>query len=689
MSRIKSGPAAALARLAHEDVLDVPDSHSSARAPAGAVAAIPGLGLKRSAVFAAVHARALEAAADAEASSPDDAAARGRARRLLGRRAEAAADLDAACRAGAARAREWRAESLIASEPEKALALLDESRRAGADGPAAPCRRAAALLALGRAADALAALSGAPAELYIGHVLRVRALEALGRRAEAAAAAEAAERLDPGCPYALAVRGRLYAAAGELDAAIDCYHRARDLDLEVSGEFLFEKLGVRLAWQDPEASIASLDAALRRHPGSSALLAERAELLRHPRLCRYDEALRDYEAAARAKPEHGWVTALLARAVNKKEGGRRGGAEFDRAAELAPRSGWIRAWRGAYWARAREGRLARADFDESVRLMPWYPFSYAWRGALSRAEGRAADAVADLDVALALDPTYAFSWNERFQARFETGDYDGAGADLEKAHALDPKYTWRSVRGPRAEAEVDKAAKARPKSGLLLLWRGRTRLEAGKAKAASADLVKAAALLPGDGEARAWLGTVQAELGHIKEAAKTLAEAARLAPEAWGVRRALARLYERESKWELALDELRKAVALAPTTVGLLVEHASAAARAGRRDEALESLKKAVELDPRYADARALTAELLAEAGRLDEARAEAEAAVASGGGARAHLARAKVRHAGGDFAGQIEDFREALEREPGLFPPQERRRIERLLRGAKGEKTA
>jgi len=67
---------------------------------------------------------------------------------------------------------------------------------------------------------------------------------------------------------------------------------------------------------------------------------------------------------------------------------------------------------------------------------------------------------------------------------------------------------------------------------------------------------------------------------------------------------------------------------------------------------------------------------------RLDEHRA-------SGGGARAHLARAKVRHAGGDFAGQIEDFREALEREPGLFPPQERRRIERLLRGAKGEKTA
>lgn|GEM_PF-2305250 len=685
MKRAKLGPAAALAALAHEDVLDAPDSHSSARTGTDAAAPIQGLGLRRSAVFAAVRGRALSAIADAIADTDEALAARGRARRLLGRLEEARADLESAARAGEARAEEWLAESLIASDPARALALLDANRLAGRGGPAAELRRATALLALGRAAEAVAAAEAAPKELYVGFVLRVVALERLGRREAAAEAAAAAERLDPGCPYALAALGRLRAADGDLPGAIDYYHRARDLDLDVSGEFLFEKLGVRLAWQDPAASVASLDAALVRHPDSAALLAERAELLRHPQICRYEEAIRDYEAAARAEPR-GWTTALVARALNKRDGGLRGGAEFDRALALAPRSGWIHAWRAAFWSRARQSRKARADFAQAERLMPWYPFTYAWRGALSRAEGKSAAASADLDVALALDPTYAFSWNERFQARADLGDFAAAGDDLERAQTMDPKYTWLSARGARAGAELEKAVKTSPRSPLLKLWRGRTRLECGNAKGAAADLAAAAAALPAHGAARAWLGRAQAALGKKSEARRNLMEAMRLEPQSWSVRRALAQLHGEGGNWDEALAQWREAVRLAPTTVSLLVEHAAAAARAGKRDEALGSVQKAAELDPLFADARTLKAELLADAGRFDEAKAEAEAALAAGGGARAHLARAKARHATGDFAGQIEDFRAALKLEPGLFAPAERRRLTRLLRGAGNE---
>ncbi|MFI5360872.1 MAG: hypothetical protein ACHQ49_02785 [Elusimicrobiota bacterium] len=676
----------ALEAMNHEDVLDAAGSLAADGGGRRSLSILQGLGAHRLEVFAAVHGGELRRIASLPGGDADSLAARGRARRLLGLRADARRDLSAAARMGHERARAWLAETMILRGPKRALGLLSPARGAAITGPGPACWRAAALLALGRRREALDELDGGGPGGYARLALRVAVSTALRRPSQARAAAAAAFALEPGVPFAPAALRKLAVRAGDRRAELDFYHRARNLDLDVGGGPPGETGSGGKPSQKTEAAVARLDAILRRNPKSLSALVERAELLRHPRFCRYDEAFRDYAAAVRLQPDRGWLLALLARALNHRDGGRAGLAEFDRAVESAPESGWIRAWRGAALSRVGETGRAAEDFDAAVELMPWYPSAYAWRGALRRRLGRAAEAAKDLDVALALDPSYPFSWNERFQARLETGDASGAARDLLRAFRLNPKYTWADVRGAgRAARELDAAVRARPDDPWLRAWRGHSRLRAKRPRAAVADLRNSVRTLGREPLLVAWLGGALAAAGRLAEGEKHLRFALRLDPRSWIAHKTLADLHSARADWARALPHRRRAAELAPTSVPLLIEHASAAARLGRDAEALASLEKAARLAPRTAEARAFAAEIHLRAGRLPEAAAEVAGAFAAGGGSRAHLARARLRNARGDFAGQIEDFRAALAAGPELFEPGERRRLEELLRGADG----
>ena len=666
----------------HEDVLDAAGSLAAERGGYPSLSILQGLGTHRLEVFAAVHGGELRRIADLPDGDADSLAARGRARRLLGRRADARRDLSAAARMGNERARAWLAEMIILRSPKRALALLSPGRGAEYNGSGPACWRAAALLALGRSREALAELDGGGAGGYARLALRVAVLTVLRRPAQARETAAAAFALEPGVPFAPAALRKLAVLAGDRRAEIDFYHRARNLDLDVGGGHSGEKGSGGKLRPKSGAAVARLDAILRGKPESLSALVERAELLRHPRFCRYDEALRDYAAAARLQPDRGWLLALLARALNHRDGGRAGLVEFDRAVSLAPKSGWIRAWRGAALSRVGETGRAEDDFDAAVEWMPWYPSAYAWRGALRRRLGRAAEAAKDLDVALELDPSYPFSWSERFQARLATGDAAGAAHDLMRAFRLNPKYTWTDVRGAaRAVRELDAALRERPNDPWLRAWRGHSRLRAHRPRAAVADLRSSVRTLGREPLLLAWLGGALTAAGRPAEGEKKLRLALRLDPRSWIAHKALADLHSTRANWAKVLPHLRRAAELAPTAVPLLLEHAAAAARLRRDAEALESLKKAARLAPRMSEARAFAAEIHLRAGRLAAAEAEVAGAFAAGGGSRAHLARARLRNARGDFAGQIEDFRAALAAGPELFEPKERRRLRAVLR--------
>jgi tetratricopeptide (TPR) repeat protein len=646
---------AALAELAALGVADALSQPDESDFPRGAPRlSLPNLGARRLENWSALRDGRLRELLGAFGSprAAADWAARGRLLRLLGERERAQACFLAAARKGGLRAWLWLGELHLARDPRRALRCLARGREAAPLEPLFALWLGAAELTLARPARCLRALEAAGGS-HTARLLRARALIALRRGGPARAELAAAVADDPDSSCAHVLRGRLAAAENDLAGADAAYQAARGIEADVRGEFLFEKLGASVDWGNLKATVDGMERALRRHPRSVPLLVHRAELLRDPQLCRYDEAVDGYRRAALLAPGQGWVLAHLARALHQRSGGTEGRGEFDRAAALSPRCGWIRAWRGAYWSRVGEARRAFADFDAAEALMPWYPFTYAWRGALRRKNGDAAAAVADLDVALRLDPGYAFSWNERFQARLEAGDPVGAADDLKTAFALNPKYAWAEIRGAKARRELDAAVRAHPAAPWLRVWRGRARLTTDPAGAA-ADLRAAVRRLPREAIANSSLGLALAASGRQAEALRRLAAAARLEPRSWSARKALADAHSSAGEWRKALPHLRAAAALAPTTVSVLVEHAAAAARLGRSTEALASLAKAIGLDPGAGAARALAAKV--------------------------HLARAARRQARGDYAGQRADFRAALDAAPDLFPPAERRRIEAIL---------
>lgn len=643
MARSRSSSAAAeLERLKHHDLLDPSEGGGYGGRALGARAA-------RS--FRALHHEALSRALASLPSGggPEILALRGRLLRLLG-------DLPAARRAFAAstaaapnaRAEGWLGESLIGASPGRALAALARSARLDPSWPWPRLWRAAAYLDLGKGSAARAELDafvrlggGRP---FILGLLRFRAAMLEGDHRGARAFAEEAIKADPSSPAGYEAAARVLQALGREAAAMSRAHDARDLDLDVTGAFLYENSRLEMNWGDPDVLLARLDAAISARPKLAALYAERAELKRLPRLCRYGEALEDYAAAVSLEPRRAWLRAVLGRARNNLRGGRAGLTDFDAAIRLAPRCGWIRAWRGALLARLGERRSALSDFSAARRLMPWYSFTYAWRGALLNRLGDYAGAKRDLDTAIRLDPSYTFSVYERFRALRGLGDYPGALRDLSVAFASDPKCTWDGE-----DASLDAAVKARPDLAWLHAWRGFRRLGLGRAAEAAADFDRALARERRSALIFAWRARARHASGRLKPALSDLRRAERLSPGLWVVHHALFEVRSARGETRLALRAISAAARLAPTTASFLLAKARLELGLGRYEAAIDSADRALQLNAGDADARALKA--------------------------RALLSRGMSRAA----RGRIADFRQALELSPEIFSPADRRRISDL----------
>jgi tetratricopeptide (TPR) repeat protein len=597
--------------------------------------------------FRGIHHEALtrELAALPLNGGAEISARRGRLLRLLGDLPAARrAFLDSLASAPNARAAGWLGEMSIGDSPRRALEILSRAIRLDSSWPWPRLWRAAALLELGKGAAARAQLDefsrlggGRP---FILGLLRFQAamLERDYRRAKAFA--EAAIAADPASSAGYEAAARALQALGRDAAAMSRAHDARDRDLDVTGAYLYESR-FELDWNDPDALLARLDSAIAARPKVAALYAERAELKRLPRLCRYEEALEDYAKAVALEPRRAWLRAVLGRARNNLHGGRAGLTDFNAAVRLAPGCGWIRAWRGALCARLGESRRALADFSAAQRLMPWYSFTYAWRGALLNRQKDFAAAKRDLDTALRLDPTYTFSVYERFRARRGLKDYPGALSDLNAAFAADPKYAWDGDDRP-----LDAAVKAHPDLAWLHAWRGFRRLGQGRAAEAVVDLDRALARVPGSALLLAWRGRARYLTGRKAQALADLGRAARLSPGLWAAHQALAEVHESRGEARQALRAISAAARLAPTTVSFLLTKARLELELGRPDAALASTDRALQLDAGSAAARALKA--------------------------RAFLARGMSRAA----RGRIADFRRALELSPEMFSPEERRTI-------------
>ncbi len=685
MSEAARKALAGLAALGEGDVLEVAERHSAHQVPGeeeSVSAAAPGFGRRELKAFHGVHVRELAAleASLAGARDAEDLAARGRVKRLRGDVRGARKDLTLALKKDPRRARAlaWLGELDVIAAPKRARQILGDALALDRRDPWALLWRGQSRLEdrefgwARRDFEEAAGYFAKPPHVLL--LLRALAAFHAEDRAAAAAACEAAIADDPGSPAAYALLSQLRHREGRQDEALELCHLARDRDPDVGASYLLPGFGQE-TWGDARNYLGILDKEIARRPDSALLYAERAELKRDPRLCLYTEALADYAEAARLAPRAAWIVASLGRALNNAQGAKAGLAEFDRAAALAPESGWIRAWRGAALARAGEAERALADFADAARLMPWYPFTYAWRGALLVRRGAHEEARRDLDVAVALDPHYVVSRYERCKARLGLRDYDGACEDLTTSFKTDPKYVW-----PPA-FPLEEAVAARPDLGWLSAWRGWTLLKEGRADQARAPLDAAVKALPREAAPLSWRGACLAALGEAARARRDLEKAVKLEPRSWSAHKALGDLLAAQGRTLEALKRMRRVTALAPTTIAPLMALARLALSSGRRAEALKALGRALELDAGYAEARALAAQVHFAAGDAAAAEREASAALESPRPpALAYLVRGTVRGARGDATGQAADFRRAVELEPGLFSPEQRRAVDALL---------
>ncbi|CAD5246243.1 Tfp pilus assembly protein PilF [Bosea sp. 62] len=331
---------------------------------------------------------------------------------------------------------------------------------------------------------ALAVLGAGPAAAY--------APAALPERAE-----RAQERLR-------VCMGAIEAGGAERRAACDEsltgeFNRAVRADLLASRGWISE------AENALNEALRDFDAALKAVPNHLAALRGRAHTL--------SELGRHAEAAAlieRAMVLGGRATLLADRALLRERAGNIAGAraDLDDAIALDPSNSWARGTRGRFRQDEGEHEAAVADFDAALALEPEVT-SYHYRRGLSLvALARPREAIAAFDAALRLEPTVVQVWLERGRA-FEMLGHDGpALASYERALRLDSRHEaslsrrafllQRMGRVEDAIAAYDRLLTVQPQAAFGLNNRAGLLAGLGRGEEALGDLDRAIALVPDD-----------------------------------------------------------------------------------------------------------------------------------------------------------------------------------------------
>jgi tetratricopeptide (TPR) repeat protein len=319
-----------------------------------------------------------------------------------------------------------------------------------------------------------------------------------------ASAPEQAERAQERirlCMGAIETVGRERRAACD-EALSSEFNRAVRADLLASRGWLSE------AENALNEALRDFDAALKAVPNHLAALRGRAHTL--------SELGRHAEAAAlieRAMALGGRAMLLADRALLRERAGNVAGAraDLDGAIALDPSNSWARGTRGRFLQVEGEHEAALADFDAALAIEPEVT-SYRYRRGLSLAAlARPREAIAAFDGALRLEPAVAQVWLERGRA-FEALGHEGpALASYERALRFDARHEaslsrrafllQRTGRTEEAIAAYDRLLAVQPGTSFGLNNRAGLLAGLGRREEALRDLDRAITLVPGDGNA--------------------------------------------------------------------------------------------------------------------------------------------------------------------------------------------
>jgi superkiller protein 3 len=345
------------------------------------------------------------------------------------------------------------ARALARLDAPKALEAADKAVAAGASA-AAHAARSAALLALGKSEDGVAAARKAletdPRSLR-GHVALAEALMATGKATEAVPAARKAVEVDPNSAEAHATLGAALLAADPK------------------------------AWND---AIAEAQDGAFKNPKNPEIQMIVGRIFEADG--RYDQAAGSYRKALELDPDFSQARLALVKQLIPKGDLDGALAEARKLGAAAPSNGEVQALLGELLLRKNDNEAAVAPLEQAVKLLPGSAEAHYYLGRAYHFTGRTKEALAPYEKAVQLDPK-----NLDFRTTYglilgQNGQYDKAAEELKKVVAS-PGYkntagftnlgfVYRSMEPPRNDESIaayKKALELDPKNGqaaLGLAW---------------------------------------------------------------------------------------------------------------------------------------------------------------------------------------------------------------------------
>lgn len=473
----------ALARL-HERIGDLEAAarvyeqakgSATGAARADALAAVANFTLRRGKATdaLAIAKQAVEAGATPASLA---ALARAQVRTEDGLGALATADKAVAAGSGSAIAQIARGEALTAmGKNAEAEAALRQAIQIDPKSALAYSRLARAQLALARPADAVAsARKATELDDKFGEGFAVLGVAIVAENpkswSDAIAQAQQGAFLDPDNPNVQAAVGKIFEANGQLEQAASAYRKALAAD-PAFGPARFALIQAELNRGNRDAAITEakkITAAGMSNPDIERLIGEDAV-----RRQDYSGAVPFLEKATKGLPGNpdGW--ALLGRAYHANRRYDEAAEAYGKAVELAPQNANYRTTYGLILGLAGELERGLAELQK-VTNAPGYNDAVGWvnLGWIYRNINKAPESIAAYQKALALDPkqeqaALGLGWAYQY-----TKEYDKAIAAYEEAMKIDPKeasadanlgiawcYFFKKQL-PEARAYSDKAAAA-------------------------------------------------------------------------------------------------------------------------------------------------------------------------------------------------------------------------------------
>jgi len=395
------------------------------------------------------------------------------------------------------------------------------------------------------------------------------------------------------------------------------------------------------------------------------------------RTAKPEEAIQEFEAAAKISPDDPEVHSQLASVFEQQNQKERSQVELRKATELRRRSDQqaqagklnnesnqyllagnpqaaVEHYRRALKLNPGDAKLhynlslaldhlgdkpaEQNELETAIRLDPNLSVAHNQLGFLAVSDRRFAEAERDFKTAIQIDSKYAEAQNNLGVLYSQQGKDSEAAELFQQAIGNDPNFAKAYVNlgltlakqgaFPQAAQQFDLTLKIDPQNEAAYTALGMLQAKTGRGREAVDTFRKAVALAPNSADAHLNLGIALVDQYDRVGGFKEFSEAVRLNPELPAAHYNLGRFFFENGKYEDAQRELESACRLQPNFASALYFLALTEKQNNQMERSTQFLRQVVTLNPQNADAQYLLGQNLERDGKTTEAVEHWKAAV-------------------------------------------------------------